>query len=102
MAAIQQPDKVLHFLRPGRLVHVLEAAAEGQPVDWGWAIVVCVHRRVAAGGAAAAEPSKNYFLDLLLACAPGSVLSAPPFPSRATGPRIHPPLDSSVLSTAAA
>ena len=44
LPALLRPDRCLHFLRPGRLVAVREG-----PLDWGWGIVLAVHRP--AGGA---------------------------------------------------
>jgi len=72
-AAIQQPDKALVFLRPGRLVRVREGA-----VDWGWGIVCSVSRRPGNNGAAdgAAAPAAHYMLDTLLATAAGSMKGA--------------------------
>ena len=72
-AAIQQPDKALVFLRPGRLVRVREGA-----VDWGWGIVCSVSRRPGSNGAAdgAAAPASHYMLDTLLATAAGSMKGA--------------------------
>ncbi len=72
-AAIQQPDKALVFLRPGRLVRVREGA-----VDWGWGIVCSVSRRPGTNGAAdgAAAPASHYMLDTLLATAAGSMKGA--------------------------
>jgi hypothetical protein len=37
--ALLRPERCMHFLRPGRLVHVREG-----PFDWGWGIVVAVHQ----------------------------------------------------------
>ena len=71
-AAIQQPDKALVFLRPGRLVRIREGA-----VDWGWGIVCSVSRRPGNGAAdAMAAPASHYMLDTLLATAAGSMKGA--------------------------
>ena len=50
LPALLRPDHCLHFLRPGRLVAVREG-----PLDWGWGIVLAVHR-VAAGSSVKARP----------------------------------------------
>jgi hypothetical protein len=65
-AAIQQPDKALVFLRPGRLVRIREGA-----LDWGWGVVCSVSRRPGTDGLAA--PASHYMLDTLLATAAGSM-----------------------------
>jgi ATP-dependent RNA helicase DOB1 len=67
MAAVLQPQRCLHFLRPGRVVRVVDGAA-----DWGYGVVVSVVR--AEGGGAAA-----YWVDTLLCCADagGKVAPAP-------------------------
>lgn len=36
---VLQPERVLPFLRPGRLVCVREG-----PLDWGWGVVLAVHQ----------------------------------------------------------
>lgn len=72
LAAIQQPQTCLHFLRPGRLVRIREG-----PIDWGWGIVVSVMRKTVAVNAAAqtedAGPASAYVLDLLLSCDAASI-----------------------------
>ncbi|KAI8476858.1 MAG: rRNA-processing arch domain-containing protein [Monoraphidium minutum] len=105
-AAVLRPDRVLGFLRPGRLVHVVESGT-----DWGWGVVVSVMRRpppgkglpppaagadgdaaappaaqqqppAAGGGAGAAgDPAAWYIVDVLLACEPGSVDAHAPRPA---------------------
>ena len=40
-----QPDRSLHFLRPGRLVRVIEG-----PNDWRWGIVLAVRKATTAQG----------------------------------------------------
>ena len=69
LAAMRQPDKVLHFLRPGRLVRI----REGDSVDWGWGILCCVNRRAGGSNGAAVDPADSYLLDVLLPCAGGTV-----------------------------
>ena len=69
-AAIQQPDKALVFLRPGRLVRIREGA-----VEWGWGIVCSVSRRPGTTDGLAA-PASHYMLDTLLATAAGSMKGA--------------------------
>ena len=44
MPALLRPDRCLHFLRPGRLVAVREG-----PLDWGWGIVLALHKVVKNG-----------------------------------------------------
>ena len=68
LAAMRQPDKVLHFLRPGRLVRI----REGEDVEWGWGILCCVQRR-AGGATGPTDPRDLYMLDVLLPCAAGTV-----------------------------
>ena len=72
LAAIQQPATCLHFLRPGRLVRILEGT-----LDWGWGIVVSVMRKTVAVNAAVQAddlgPASAYILDLLLSCDAASV-----------------------------
>jgi ATP-dependent RNA helicase DOB1 len=107
---LARPDRVLAFLRPGRVVRVRDGAT-----DWGWGVVVGVLRRppsgasaaaaaaaaaaaeqqppsdgangkaaaAAAAAAAATDPASYYVVDTLLACAPGSVASGRPRPSTA-------------------
>ena len=110
---LARPDRVLAFLRPGRVVRV----RDGQ-TDWGWGVVVGVLRRppppgqqqqqqreqqreqqqqegdangsgkgaaaaAAAAAAASVDPASYYVVDTLLACAPGSVASGRPRPSPA-------------------
>ena len=70
-AAIQQPDKALVFLRPGRLVRIREGA-----VDWGWGIVCSVSRRPGGAADGLAAPASHYMLDTLLATAAGSMKGA--------------------------
>ncbi len=43
LPSIIQPDRSLHFLRPGRLVRIKEG-----PNDWGWGIVLAVRQLPAA------------------------------------------------------
>ncbi|GBF91342.1 hypothetical protein Rsub_03662 [Raphidocelis subcapitata] len=102
-AAMLRPDRVLGFLRPGRLLRVAEGAH-----DWGWGAVVSVMRRPPAGAkppraaaaaprdgdpaaaasaaapaSAASDPASYYIVDALLACAPGSVAAGRPAPGGA-------------------
>ena len=44
LPALLRPDRCLHFLRPGRLVAIREG-----PLDWGWGIVLAVHRLAKTG-----------------------------------------------------
>ena len=39
LPAMLRPDRCLHFLRPGRLARVREG-----PLEWGWGVVLAVHR----------------------------------------------------------
>jgi hypothetical protein len=36
---VLRPERVLSFLRPGRLVRVREG-----PLEWGWGVVLAVHK----------------------------------------------------------
>ncbi|XP_049403170.1 DExH-box ATP-dependent RNA helicase DExH10-like [Solanum stenotomum] len=72
MAEITRPERVLHFLLPGRLVKVWEGGK-----DWGWGVVVNVVKKPpAASGSmpAALSASRNtgYIVDTLLHCSLGS------------------------------
>lgn len=68
MVEMTKPEKVLHFLLPGRLVKVREGGT-----DWGWGVVVNVVKRPpAAVGTLAASMSSSqgttYIVDTLLHC----------------------------------
>eukprot|EP00891_Asterochloris_glomerata_P002642 jgi/Astpho2/2642/fgenesh1_pm.00049_%23_6_t len=86
--SLKQPDKCLHFLRPGRLVQI----EEGQ-LSWGWGVVVSVMRRAlganagapAAEGGASQGVAAEYQLDLLLGCTPDSIKAQKPLPAAKTG-----------------
>eukprot|EP00878_Enallax_costatus_P020504 GHUV01021680.1.p1 GENE.GHUV01021680.1~~GHUV01021680.1.p1 ORF type:complete len:478 (+),score=125.68 GHUV01021680.1:174-1436(+) len=72
--AIQQPDRALNFLRPGRLIRVQEAQD-----DWGWGIVVSVMRKRSPtdhndsnNAAAETNAAAFYIIDTLLPCQAGT------------------------------
>ncbi|CAI9099042.1 OLC1v1035803C1 [Oldenlandia corymbosa var. corymbosa] len=73
MAEILRPERVLHFLQPGRLVKVQEGGT-----DWGWGVVVNVVKKAPAvsgslpAGLASMRGSSNYIVDTLLHCSLGS------------------------------
>lgn len=72
MAEITQPERILYFLQPGRLVKVREGGT-----DWGWGVVVnVVKKSPAASGslpaALASARGNSYIVDTLLHCSLGS------------------------------
>ncbi|KAL8492716.1 hypothetical protein ACS0TY_024058 [Phlomoides rotata] len=72
MAEITQPERVLSFLLPGRLVKVREGGT-----DWGWGVVVNVVKRPSAvssslPAALASSRSNTYIVDALLHCSLGT------------------------------
>ncbi|XP_047320002.1 DExH-box ATP-dependent RNA helicase DExH10 [Impatiens glandulifera] len=72
MVEMTKPEKVLHFLLPGRLIKVREGGT-----DWGWGVVVNVVKRPqAAVGTLPASLSSSqgtsYIVDTLLHCSSGS------------------------------
>ncbi|XP_027070815.2 DExH-box ATP-dependent RNA helicase DExH10 [Coffea eugenioides] len=72
MAEITQPERILYFLQPGRLVKVREGGT-----DWGWGVVVNVVKKSppASGSLPAALASargNSYIVDTLLHCSLGS------------------------------
>ncbi|XP_057765888.1 DExH-box ATP-dependent RNA helicase DExH10-like [Salvia miltiorrhiza] len=72
MAAITQPERVLSFLLPGRLVKVREGGT-----DWGWGVVVNVVKKPQAvsssmPAALASSRGNNYIVDALLHCSMGT------------------------------
>lgn len=77
--AMLQPHKIVHMLRPGRLVKVREGAT-----DFGWGVLVCLtmsHPPKAAKGAKSGTPAGcEYTLDVLLPCAEGSLSRGAPQP----------------------
>ncbi|XP_041999586.1 DExH-box ATP-dependent RNA helicase DExH10-like [Salvia splendens] len=83
MAAITQPERVLSFLLPGRLVKVRQGGT-----DWGWGVVVNVVKKPQAVSSSmpaelASSRGNNYIVDALLHCSvgPSETGSQPkPFP----------------------
>lgn len=72
-AVVTHPSYVLPFLQPGRLVHVKHEDAE-----FGWGAVVSYEKRLPPKGRTvdpAAPAQSQYIVDVLLHCAPGSVVS---------------------------
>ncbi|TMX00055.1 hypothetical protein EJD97_001473 [Solanum chilense] len=72
MAEITRPERVLHFLLPGRLVKVWEGGK-----DWGWGVVVNVVKKPPAASGSmpaslSASRSTGYIVDTLLHCSLGS------------------------------
>ncbi|KAG6411596.1 hypothetical protein SASPL_129679 [Salvia splendens] len=72
MAAITQPERVLSFLLPGRLVKVRQGGT-----DWGWGVVVNVVKKPQAISSSmpaelASSRGNNYIVDALLHCSIGS------------------------------
>ncbi|KAL6560103.1 Helix-loop-helix protein 2 [Orobanche hederae] len=72
MGAITQPERVLSFLQPGRLVKVREGGT-----DWGWGVVVNVVKKTPAASsslpaALASSRGNSYIVDTLLHCSLGS------------------------------
>ncbi|KAH6779236.1 RNA helicase [Perilla frutescens var. hirtella] len=72
MAAITQPERVLSFLLPGRLVKVREGGT-----DWGWGVVVNVVKKPQAvsssmPAALASSRGNSYIVDTLLHCSLGT------------------------------
>lgn len=68
LASVLSPEKCLHFLRPGRLVRI-----QAGKTDWGWGLVVNVHRKAGKPGQGDQQRDKGqYIIDALLHCAPGS------------------------------
>ncbi|KAG6428501.1 hypothetical protein SASPL_112753 [Salvia splendens] len=68
MAVITQPERVLSFLLPGRLVKVREGGT-----DWGWGVVVNVVKKPHAVSSSmpaelASSRGNNYIVDVLLHC----------------------------------
>ncbi|KAK6131750.1 hypothetical protein DH2020_034547 [Rehmannia glutinosa] len=68
MAEITQPERVLSFLLPGRLVKVREGGT-----DWGWGVVVNVVKKTPASSsslpaALASSRGNSYIVDTLLHC----------------------------------
>ncbi|XP_075083986.1 DExH-box ATP-dependent RNA helicase DExH10-like [Nicotiana tabacum] len=68
MAEITRPERVLHFLLPGRLVKVWEGGK-----DWGWGVVVNVVKKPPAPSgslpaALSASRGTGYIVDTLLHC----------------------------------
>lgn len=70
---VQQPQKLLHFLRPGRLVKVRDGET-----DWGWGVLLCIS--VAQGGGKRGIGGSSHILDVLLPCARSSVSGGVPLP----------------------
>ncbi|WFD30827.1 RNA helicase [Malassezia sp. CBS 17886] len=69
-AVVRHPSYALPFLQPGRLVHV-----RGDGVDFAWGVVATYQKRAPRGADAAAAPTADqYVLDVLLLCAPGTVV----------------------------
>ncbi|CAA0818719.1 Protein HUA ENHANCER 2 [Striga hermonthica] len=73
MAEITQPERVLSFLQPGRLVKVREGG-----IDWGWGVVVNVVKKTPAASsslpaALASSRSNSFIVDTLLHCSLGSI-----------------------------
>ncbi|KAL6773736.1 hypothetical protein ACKKBG_A22275 [Auxenochlorella protothecoides x Auxenochlorella symbiontica] len=71
-AEVRKPERCLHYLRPGRLVRVVQ---EG--VDWGWGVVVSAMREERGNAPPAAAPA--YHMDTLLCCA--GVVGGEPTPA---------------------
>ncbi|GFP79414.1 superkiller viralicidic activity 2-like 2 [Phtheirospermum japonicum] len=72
MTEITQPERVLSFLLPGRLVKVREGGT-----DWGWGVVINVVKKTPAASssmpaALASSRSNSYIVDTLLHCSLGS------------------------------
>ncbi|KAL7096256.1 hypothetical protein ACP275_10G070200 [Erythranthe tilingii] len=72
MAEITQPERVLSFLQPGRLVKVREGGT-----DWGWGVVVNVVKKPPAPSSSlpasmASSRGNSYIVDALLHCSLGS------------------------------
>ncbi|KAL7137021.1 hypothetical protein ABFS83_10G066700 [Erythranthe nasuta] len=72
MAEITQPERVLSFLQPGRLVKVREGGT-----DWGWGVVVNVVKKPPAASSSlpasmASSRGNSYIVDALLHCSLGS------------------------------
>ncbi|XP_038696168.1 DExH-box ATP-dependent RNA helicase DExH10 isoform X2 [Tripterygium wilfordii] len=66
MSEMTRPERVLYYLRPGRLVKVREGGT-----DWGWGVVVNVMKKPSGAGSMPSRGS-NYIVDTLLHCSPGS------------------------------
>ncbi|KAL3644258.1 Helix-loop-helix protein 2 [Castilleja foliolosa] len=72
MTEITQPERVLSFLLPGRLVKVREGGT-----DWGWGVVINVVKKTPPASssmpaALASSCSNSYIVDTLLHCSLGS------------------------------
>ncbi|KAL1531271.1 Helix-loop-helix protein 2 [Salvia divinorum] len=72
MAAITQPERILSFLLPGRLVKVRQGGT-----DWGWGVVVNVVKKPQAISSSmpaelASSRGNNYIVDALLHCSIGT------------------------------
>ncbi|KAL3642841.1 Helix-loop-helix protein 2 [Castilleja foliolosa] len=72
MTEITQPERVLSFLPPGRLVKVREGGT-----DWGWGVVINVVKKTppsssSVPAALASSRSNSYIVDTLLHCSLGS------------------------------
>lgn len=71
MSEVNRPERVLHFLNPGRLVKVRDGGT-----DWGWGVVVNVVKKPASAlgtlpSAVSSSRGSNYIVDTLLHCSPG-------------------------------
>ncbi|KAL4452733.1 hypothetical protein ABPG75_008395 [Micractinium tetrahymenae] len=63
-AALQQPQYCLHFLRPGRIIRVVEGER-----DWGYGVVVSVFRKAVQDRPGITESAAAaYIVDALLCC----------------------------------
>ncbi|KAG0627922.1 hypothetical protein M758_2G238400 [Ceratodon purpureus] len=73
MAEVLRPERVLLFLKPGRLVKIRDGGDE-----WGWGVVVNVVKKATpnsgtASPAVASAPASSYIVDVLLYCASGVI-----------------------------
>ncbi|XP_038700399.1 DExH-box ATP-dependent RNA helicase DExH10-like isoform X2 [Tripterygium wilfordii] len=66
MSEMTRPERVLYYLRPGRLVKVREGGT-----DWGWGVVINVMKKPSGSGSMPSRGS-NYIVDTLLHCSSGS------------------------------
>ncbi|XP_024386921.1 DExH-box ATP-dependent RNA helicase DExH10 [Physcomitrium patens] len=73
MAEVLRPERVLLFMKPGRLVKIRDGSDE-----WGWGVVVHVVKKPTSNqgtisSALATDPASSYIVDILLHCASGVI-----------------------------